>query len=176
MTEPRLDKSLTQVSDEAFWAKGATVLGDVHIGKGSSVWFSAVIRGDVEEIRLGERVNVQDGTIVHADSGFPTVVEDDVTIGHRCVIHGCKIGRRALIGMSATVMNGAEIGEECIVGAGALVSEGKVFPPRSLILGVPAKVKRELTEMEVQMLEASAVHYAENGAAFKAAGYDERDA
>jgi len=168
---PMLDPALTKIDEKAFVAKNATVLGDVHIGAGSSVWFGVVIRGDVEAIRIGARTNVQDLTMVHADHGFPCVIDDEVTIGHRCIIHGAHIGRRALIGMGAIVMNGAQIGEESMLGAGALVPEGKVIPPRSLVLGMPGKVVRPLTDDELFRLQASAEHYAQNGASFQQKGH-----
>lgn len=167
----RLDPTLTHIDPSAFIARNAEVIGDVHIGPEASVWFGCVIRGDVEEIRIGPRVNVQDLTMVHADAGFPTVIAEEVTIGHRCILHGCRIGRRALIGMGAIVMNGAVIGEEAIVGAGALIPEGKVIPPRSLVLGAPGRVKRDITEAELAGLAHSAEHYVENGKEYLAKGY-----
>lgn len=167
---PMLDPALTKIDESAFVARNATVLGDVHVGREASVWFGVVIRGDVEAIRIGARTNVQDLTMVHADHGFPCVIDDEVTIGHRCIIHGAHIGRRALIGMGAIVMNGAQIGEEAMIGAGALVPEGKVIPPRSLVLGMPGKVVRTLTDDELFRLQASADHYAQNGASFRQKG------
>ncbi len=138
------------IGADVFIADTARVIGRTEIGAGSSVWYGSVIRGDVFWIRLGARVNVQDGSIVHVTSGrYATEIDDDVTIGHRAVIHGCRIGARALIGMGAIVMDGAVIGEESIVGAGALVPPGKVFPPRVLVVGSPAKVVRDLTDDEL---------------------------
>ena len=121
----RLDPALLRIDASAFIAQNAVLIGDVHVGADASVWFGAVLRGDTERIRVGARTNVQDGTIVHADLGFPTLLGDDITVGHRCVVHGARIGDRCLIGMSSTLMNGVVLGEECIVGAGALVTEGK---------------------------------------------------
>lgn len=155
--------------EEGCWvAPSATVVGRVHMGREGSVWFGAVLRGDSAELRFGERVNVQDGAVCHADAGFPLQVGDDVTIGHQAVVHGCSIEAGCLIGIQAVVMNGAVIGEGSLVGAGALVTEGKVFPPRSLIVGNPAKLLRELTPEESAKLKLSAAHYARNGARYAA--------
>ncbi len=171
MFDLRLDPALTHTADAIFVARDAVVVGDVRLGVDASVWFHAVIRGDVEEIRVGARTNVQDGSILHADAGFPCIIGDDVTIGHRAIVHGARVGDRALIGMGATVMNGAFVGEECIIGANALIREGQMIPPRSLVLGVPGKIVRELTEPELAMLRMSAMHYVESGKAFQLAGY-----
>lgn len=163
MSEPeehfRLDPALTQIDDTAFIARGAVVLGDVQVGADASVWYGAVLRGDTEAIRVGPRSNVQDGSVLHADPGFPCVLGAEVTVGHRCVVHGARVGDRCLLGMGAILMNGATLGEECLVGAGALITEGKVFPPRSLILGAPAQVRRPLTEAEIADLRSAAAHY-----------------
>jgi len=152
---------------DAWIAPGATVIGDVEIGKESSVWFGCVIRGDVHRIRIGARTNIQDLSMVHVthyknsdkSDGYPTIIGDDVTIGHRVMLHGCTIEDACLIGMSATILDGAVIGHESIVGAGALVTGGKIFPPRSLIIGSPAKAVRQLTDDEVEELYASAKRY-----------------
>lgn len=167
----RLDPALLRIDASAFIAQSAVLIGDVHVGADASVWFGAVLRGDTERIRIGARTNVQDGTIVHADLGFPTLLGDDVTVGHRCVVHGARIGDRCLIGMSSTLMNGVVLGEECIVGAGALVTEGKQIPPRSLVLGMPARVIRTLTEADVALLREGAAHYVAAGRQYLAAGY-----
>ncbi|HGZ71017.1 MAG TPA: gamma carbonic anhydrase family protein [Nitratifractor sp.] len=153
---------------ESVWvAPGATVVGDVDIGEESSIWFGVVIRGDVHKIRIGKRVSVQDLSMIHVthykksdkSDGSPTVIGDDVTIGHKVMLHGCTIEDACLIGMSATILDDAVIGKESIVGAGALVTKGKKFPPRSLIIGSPAKVVRELSDEEVKELYASAERY-----------------
>lgn len=149
------------IGADVFIADTARVIGRTEIGAGSSIWYGSVVRGDVFWIRLGARVNVQDGSIVHVTSGrHATEIGDDVTVGHRAVIHGCRIGARALIGMGAIVMDGAVVGEESIVGAGALVPPGKVFPPRVLVVGSPAKVVRDLTDDELAYVRKSAPHYA----------------
>lgn len=150
---PKLDSS-------CFVAPNAVLVGDVTIGKKSSVWYNVVIRGDVNTIQIGQEVNVQDGTVIHGTYQEHGVkIHDRVTIGHLAMLHGCEIGRACLIGMSSIVMDGAQIGEYSIVGAGSLVTEGSKFPPRSLILGRPAKFRRELTQEEVDLLEQSADNY-----------------
>ena len=134
---------LPVVHATAYVDASAQVIGDVEIGEESSVWMNAVVRGDVHRIRIGRRSNVQDGTIVHVMHGtHPTVVGDEVTIGHGAIVHGCSIASRVLIGMGAIVLNGASIGEDCIIAAGTLVTEGAVIPPRSLVMGSPGKVRR----------------------------------
>jgi gamma-carbonic anhydrase len=149
---------LPVVHPTAYVDASAQVIGDVEIGADSSVWMNAVVRGDVNTIRIGDRSNVQDGTVVHVmHDTHPTTIGDDVTIGHAAVVHGCTIGNRVLIGMSATILNGAVIGEDSIVAAGSLVTEGAVIPPRSLVMGSPAKVRRALTDEDVaSILEFSA--------------------
>ena len=137
----------------------AQVIGDVEIGAESSVWMNAVVRGDVNHIRIGARSNVQDGTIIHVmHDTHPTIIGDDVTLGHGVIAHGCTIQNRVLIGMGAVLLNGAEIGEDSIVAAGSLVTEGARVPPRSLVMGSPAKVKRALDAGQI----ASILEYASN--------------
>ena len=149
---------LPRIHPTAYIDDSAQVIGDVEIGDESSVWMCVVIRGDVHWIRIGRRSNVQDGTIVHVmRDTHPTLVGDNVTIGHRAVIHGCTIEDRCLVGMGAIVLNGARIGSDSIVAAGALVVEGMQVPPRSLVMGSPAKVRRPLTDLDVaSILEYSA--------------------
>lgn len=142
-----------------FVAAGARIVGDVTIGAESSVWFNAVIRGDVEAIRIGRRTNIQDNCVLHADEGFPCVLGDDVTVGHAAIVHGAEVGDGVLIGMHAVVMNGAKIGAESIIGVGAVVTEGMVIPPRSLVKGLPGKVTRELLERELARNRHAAEHY-----------------
>ena len=150
---PRIDAS-------AFVDQSAQVIGDVHVGAESSVWMNVVIRGDVNRIRIGQRSNVQDGTVVHVmHDTHPTTIGDDVTIGHGAVVHGCTIGNRVLIGMGAILLNGAVIGEDAIVAAGSLVPEGMSVPGRSLVMGSPAKVKRLLTQAEVAEIQLYADRY-----------------
>jgi len=128
----------------AFIAPGAQVIGAVTLGRLASVWFNAVLRGDNEPIEIGAGTNVQDGCVLHTDPGFPLVVGPDVTIGHKAILHGCRVGAGSLIGMGAVVLNGAVIGEGCLIGANALVTEGKEIPPGSMVLGQPGKVVRTL--------------------------------
>ena len=150
---------LPVIDPSAYIDASAQVIGDVEVGAESSVWMNVVCRGDVNHIRIGRRTNVQDGTIVHVmHDTHPTVIGDDVTIGHAAVVHGCTIGDRVLIGMGAILLNGAVVGADSIVAAGSLVPEGAVVPPRTLAMGSPAKVRRELSEAEV----ASILDYSNN--------------
>lgn len=148
------------IHDSAFIEETAVVIGDVRIGAESSVWFHAVVRGDVHYIRIGDQTNVQDLCVLHVThDAYPLVIGDEVTIGHHVVLHGCTIKDRVLIGMGAIIMDGAVIGEDCVVGAGALVTERTVVPPKSLILGFPAKVKRPISEQELAWIKESAQNY-----------------
>lgn len=155
------------LGQNAWVAPSADIIGNVTIGEESAVWFGCVVRGDVHRIVIGDRTNIQDLSMVHVthykkadmSDGNPTIIGNDVTIGHRVMLHGCTIEDACLIGMSATILDGAVIGKESIVGAGALVTKNKVFPPRSLIVGSPAKVLRTLTDEEVEELYASAKRY-----------------
>lgn len=154
---------------------GATIIGDVEIGEGSSVWPGAVIRGDVCHVRIGARTNLQDGAVVHVTTDTnPTIVGDDVTVGHRAVLHGCTIKDRCLIGIGAIVLDGAEVGPDAFVGAGALVTPGTVVPPGTLYLGAPAKLKRPLGPAEKAGLLESAAHYVEVSAQYRAEGWGKR--
>lgn len=145
-----------------FVADNATLIGQVRLQPDASVWFNSVLRGDCEWIEVGAGSNVQDGCVLHTDPGYPLTIGDGVTVGHRVVLHGCTIGNDSLIGIGSTVLNGATIGENCLVGAHALVTEGKSFPDRSMIIGAPARVVRELSDEEVAGIRASASHYVEN--------------
>ncbi|WP_347246443.1 gamma carbonic anhydrase family protein [Enterococcus casseliflavus] len=156
-----------------FVAKNATIVGNVTLGKESTVWFQAVIRGDANRIEIGARTNIQDGTIIHVDHDAPTIVEDDVTVGHQCMLHGCTIKKGALIGMSSIVLNHAVIGENSLLGAGSLVTEGTVIPPNVLAFGRPARVIRQLTEEEIAKNQANITHYVENGYAYQQGEYGE---
>jgi carbonic anhydrase/acetyltransferase-like protein (isoleucine patch superfamily) len=150
---------IPNIDKDTYLAPGSQIIGMVTIGKGSSVWHNAVLRGDMNSITIGENTNIQDNSVVHVDSDHPTVLGDNVTVGHGAIVHGCKIGNNVLIGMNATVLDGAEIGDGSIIGANALVSQGKIFPPKSLILGVPAKAVKELSDEEVEGLKAHAEKY-----------------
>lgn len=152
--------STPEIEEDVFIADGAKIIGDVRVGKNSSIWFNTTLRGDVMPIRIGAESNVQDGSTLHGTFGkYACVVGNRVTIGHNVILHGCKIGNSSLVGMGSIVMDGAEIGEFSIVGAGSLVTEGKKFPPRSLIMGRPAVVKRALNDEELKSLEQSADNY-----------------
>jgi len=146
----------------AWVADNATVIGRVFLAEGSSVWYGAVLRGDNDAITIGARSNIQDGSVLHTDSGKPLTLGDDVTVGHQVMLHGCSVGDCSLIGIQAVILNGARIGRNSIVGAGALVTEGKEFPDGVLIVGSPAKVVRELTPAQIERLKWSAAHYVEN--------------
>jgi len=137
------------------------------LGEESSVWYGAVLRGDTEPIRIGARTNVQDGCVLHADPGYPAVVGEGCVVGHKAILHGCEIGDNCLVGMNATVLNGARIGEGSIVAAGAVVPEGREFPPRSLIVGVPAKRVGDVSEEQSRDIERGAKEYVERAAAHR---------
>ena len=150
-----------------FWvAETAVLVGQVVIKEDASVWFGAVARGDNEPILIGARANVQDGCVLHTDPGFPLTIGPEATIGHRVVLHGCTIGRGALIGMGAVVLNGARIGEESLVGAGALIPEGREIPPRSVVLGSPGKVVRQVTERDLAIMRGGVLTYVERWQAY----------
>ncbi len=156
-----------KIDPSAWIADGAVVVGDVTLGENVSVWFTAVLRGDTEYLSIGANTNIQDGAVCHADPGFPLVIGEGVTVGHRAIVHGATVGDNSLIGMGAIVLNGAQIGTNCVVGAGALVTQNKVFPDNSLIIGSPAKAVRELTDEEIQGIRLSAIEYVAKGQAFK---------
>lgn len=138
---------------------GAYVLGDVEIGKDSSIWYGAVVRGDVAPIKIGSNSNVQDNCVLHSTKGLTLSIGDNVTIGHGAVVHGCTVEDNVLVGMNATILNGAHIGKNSIVGAGAVVSEGKEFPEGSLILGVPAKHIKDVSNEQIESIQINADHY-----------------
>ncbi|MGB4073350.1 gamma carbonic anhydrase family protein [Pseudomonas sp.] len=158
----RLGQSRVDVHPDSWVAPNATLVGKVKLEPGASVWFNAVLRGDNELIHIGENSNVQDGTVMHTDMGFPLAIGKGVTIGHNAMLHGCSVGDYSLIGINAVVLNGAKIGKYCIIGANSLIGEGKEIPDGSLVMGSPGKVVRELNEAQKKMLEASAAHYVHN--------------
>jgi carbonic anhydrase/acetyltransferase-like protein (isoleucine patch superfamily) len=160
-------EAFPEVAPSAWVAPGAYVIGAVHLGEQSSVWYGAVLRGDTEPIRIGARTNVQDGCVLHADPGYPAIIGDDCVIGHNAIVHGCQIERGCLVGMGATILNGAKIGEGSIVAAGALVPENKEFPPHSLIVGMPAKAVREVTEEQAQSIAHGVSEYVERAASHR---------
>ena len=144
MSDLNLDRSLSSVDSSCFVAPTAIIIGNVTLGAESSVWYQCVLRGDVSTITVGERTNLQDGAIVHADPGFPTIIGNDVTVGHGAIIHGAVVEDNCLIGIRATLLNGCRIGAGSVVGAGALVPEGMVVPPNSVVMGIPARVVKEV--------------------------------
>lgn len=146
-----------------FIAENARVMGNVTLGEAVSIWYGAVIRGDANAILIGDRTNIQDGTIIHVDHDAPTKIEEEVTVGHQCMLHGCTIEKGALIGMSSIVLNHAVIGENSLLGAGSLVTQGQVIPPNVLAFGRPAKVIRPLTPEEIAKNKANIQHYVEMG-------------
>jgi carbonic anhydrase/acetyltransferase-like protein (isoleucine patch superfamily) len=151
-----------KIDPSAFVADNATIVGDVEVGARSSIWFGAVLRGDVFHIRIGEDTSIQDNSVIHVTHDqYATVVGNQVTVGHSVTLHGCTVGDRCIIGMGAIILDQAVIGERCIVGAGALVTSGTKIPPGQLAVGSPARVKRPLTDDELAWLEASAAHYVE---------------
>ena len=156
-----LDDLAPTFGEGAWAAPSADLIGDVRLGRRASVWFGAVIRADNTAILIGEETNVQDGAVGHSDPGAPLIIGARVTVGHQAILHGCTIGDQTLVGMGARVLNGAVIGANSLVGAGALVTEGKLFDPGMLIVGVPARVVRPLTDAEIAALALSAAHYAQ---------------
>jgi carbonic anhydrase/acetyltransferase-like protein (isoleucine patch superfamily) len=168
MTLYRLGAKTPQVPASAYVAAEATLIGEVVLGEHASVWPGATARADNEPIRIGEKSNVQEGAVLHADPGFPLVIGEGVTVGHQAMLHGCTIGDGTLVGIQAVVLNGAVIGRQCLIGAGAIVTEGKTFPERSLILGAPARVVRELNDADIAGLSQAAASYVERGAHFRA--------
>ena len=149
------------IPDNSWVAPSADLIGDVRLGEGVGIWFGAVIRADNTPIVLGAHTNIQEGAMLHSDPGVPLAIGRDCTIGHHAILHGCTLGDRVLVGMGAIVLNNAVIGDDCLIGAGALVTEGKVFPPRSLIIGSPARAVKELAPEVIEGIKQSAAGYAE---------------
>ena len=158
----QLGDDAPRIAATAWVADNAQVIGRVELADDASVWYGAVLRGDNDRITIGARSNVQDGSVLHADAGFPLTLGADVTVGHQAMLHGCTVGDGSLIGIQAVVLNGARIGRNSLVGAGAVVTEGKEFPDGSLILGAPAKAVRSVTPEQVERLRFGALHYVEN--------------
>jgi carbonic anhydrase/acetyltransferase-like protein (isoleucine patch superfamily) len=158
----RLGDSRVETHPQSWVAPTATLIGKVRLEAGASVWFGAVLRGDNELIHIGENSNVQDGTVMHTDMGSPLNIGKGVTIGHNVMLHGCNVDDYSLIGINSVILNGAKIGKYCIIGANSLIGEGKVIPDGSLVMGSPGRVVRELTDIQMKMLEASAALYVHN--------------
>ncbi len=164
-----LDDISPKLPEEFHWiAPTAVLVGRIIVSEGVGIWFGSVLRGDNEPISIGENTNIQENCVMHTDPGCPLTIGDGCTIGHKAMLHGCKIGDNSLIGMGATVLNGAVIGDNCLVGAGALIPEGKIIPDNSLVVGMPGKVIRQLDDNAVQGLKASAQHYVANAKRFAA--------
>ncbi|AXA94481.1 gamma carbonic anhydrase family protein [Massilia sp. YMA4] len=163
----QLGEHVPEIDDSAFVADSATLIGKVTLQPDSSVWYGATIRGDNERITIGAGSNVQEGTVMHTDIGYPLDIGANVTIGHQAMLHGCTVGDGSLIGIQAVILNGAKIGRGCLVGAGALVTEGKEFPDNMLIIGSPAKAVRELSAEDVARLQGSADSYVQRARLFK---------
>lgn len=149
------------IHENTFIAENAAVIGDVNIGEGTSIWYNAVIRGDIENITIGKYSNIQDNCTVHTETNIPTKIGDYTVVGHNAIVHGCTIGDNCLIGMGAIILNNAVIGDNCIIGAGAVITEGKEIPANSLVIGIPGKVIRQVTEEEIESVKANAIRYNE---------------
>lgn len=162
-----LDGIAPTIHEDTWVAPDANLIGDVVLEEGASVWFGCTLRGDNERLTIGKGTNVQENCVFHTDMGFPLTLGENVTIGHKAMLHGCTVGDGSLIGMGATVLNGAKIGKGCLIGAGALVTEGKVIPDGTMVLGSPGKVVRELDDATKQGLIASALHYQDNMRRFR---------
>lgn len=156
-----------ELSGEYFIAENATVVGNVSLGNHVSIWFGAVVRGDVDCIRIGDNTNIQDCSVLHVDKGSPLEIGKGVTVGHACVLHGCTVGDDSLIGIKSVILNGAKIGKNCLIGANTLITENKVIPDGSLVVGSPGRVIRELTPDEIEAIRENARHYVENAEAYR---------
>lgn len=167
MTIYALGADAPKLHADTWVAADANLIGKVVLEEAASVWFCSTLRADHEEIRVGAGSNVQENCVFHVDAGYPLIMGEGCTIGHKVMLHGCTIGNNSLIGMGATVLNGAQIGDNCLIGAGALITENKVIPDGSLVMGVPGKVVRDLDAAAIQGLRASALHYQENMRKFK---------
>jgi carbonic anhydrase/acetyltransferase-like protein (isoleucine patch superfamily) len=155
------------VHPTVFVAPGAYVIGDVKIGEESTIWFNAVLRGDEGPITIGKQCSIQDNTTIHLYEGCPVVVGDGVTVGHNVILHGCNIGSRSIIGMGSTILDNVEIGEECIIGANTLITSGKKIPPRSMVMGSPGKVVRQLSDQDLELIQLSIDVYVQKGKDFR---------
>lgn len=161
-----LDGVRPDIADNAYVAPSAQIIGNVKMADHSSVWFGAVIRGDNDLIEIGARTNIQDNSVLHTDPGIPLIIGDGVIVGHRVMLHGCKIGENTLIGIGATILNGAVIGKNCIIGAHSLITEGKVIPDGSMVVGSPGRIIKSLTEQHFQMLRVNSEVYVANAKRF----------
>lgn len=155
-----------KVDETVFVAPGAYLIGDVQAGKESTIWFNAVLRADEGPIIIGEKCSIQDNSTIHLYEGHPVTIGDGVTVGHNVILHGCKIGSRSIIGMGSTILDNVEIGEECIIGANTLITSGKKIPPRSMVMGSPGKVVRELNDQDLELIRLSIDVYVQKGKDF----------
>ena len=158
----RIGDDAPRLAPDAWVAESAAVVGRVALGAGASVWYGAVLRGDNEWITIGERSNVQDGSVLHTDTGSPLTIGANVTVGHMVMLHGCTIGDNTLVGIGSIILNGAVIGRNCLIGANCLITEGKEIPDNSLVMGAPGKVVREVSPEQAMMLAGGAAHYVQN--------------
>ena len=163
----QLGEMRPEIHETAWIADDANVIGNVKLKEGSSVWFCTTIRGDNEIVVVGKGTNIQENTVMHTDIGFPLTIGENCTIGHKVMLHGCKIGNNTLIGMGAVILNGVKIGDNCLIGAGALITENKVIPDGSLVMGMPGKIVRQLDDAAIARLTQSALNYQENAARFR---------
>jgi carbonic anhydrase/acetyltransferase-like protein (isoleucine patch superfamily) len=162
-----LEKNVPEINADSWVAPNAIIIGKVKLEKNSSIWFNAILRGDIEKIVIGENSNIQDGSVLHTDPGCPLTVGKGVTVGHMVMLHGCEISDDTLIGIGSTILNKAKVGKNCIIGANTLVTENKVIPNNSLVLGSPGKVIRKVTDDEIKVICENAKHYVENSKRYK---------
>ena len=162
-----LEKNVPKVDNDAWVAPNATIIGKVKLEKNSSIWFNAVLRGDIELITIGENSNIQDGSVLHTDPGYPLTVGKGVTVGHMVMLHGCQISDDTLIGIGSIILNNAKIGKNCIVGANTLITENKIIPDNSLVVGSPGKVLRKVTDKEIRAILENGKHYVDTSKKYK---------
>lgn len=168
----RFENQIPSLAEECFVAENATVIGNVALGRQSSIWFGAVLRGDIEPISIGERSNIQDNSVAHTSRGRPVVVGRGTTVGHNVTLHGCTVGDHCLVGMGAVLLDGCEVGDHCIVAAGALVKQNQIIPPGSMAVGAPARVIRKLSDEEISNVRKYADRYVALQARYRAGGMD----
>lgn len=162
-----LDDQTPELADDVWVADTASVVGNVRLEEGASVWFGTVIRGDNEQIKIGKNSNIQDNSVLHSDLGSPLTIGENVTVGHQAMLHGCTIGNNTLVGIGATILNGTTIGKNCLIGAHALITENKVIPDNSVVMGAPGRVIKQVPPAQESMLKASADYYVQNAKRFK---------
>ena len=161
------EKNVPEIHPEAWVASNATIIGKVKLEKNSSIWFNAVLRGDIELITIGENSNIQDGSVLHTDPGYPLTLGKGVTVGHLVMLHGCQISDNSLIGIGSIILNNAKIGKNCIVGANTLITENKIIPDNSLVVGSPGRVLRKITDEEIKSIIENGQHYVKNSKKYK---------